>query len=198
MEEIVLLWISRYGYMGIFSLLMFGIIGVPVPDEALLAFSGYLVSRGQLGLVPTIAAAFLGSICGISISYWIGRSGGLFLIRRYGHRVHITPQRIERVTQWLDRFGRWGLIIGYFVPGVRHMTALVAGASQLKYPVFAIFAYSGGLLWAVTFITAGFFLEKEWLEKSAAIHRMILITFAAIAFILLVYYLLTRKSRKKT
>ena len=184
--------------MGIFSLLMFGIIGVPVPDEALLAFSGYLVSRGQLGLVPTIAAAFLGSICGISISYWIGRSGGLFLIRRYGHRVHITPQRIERVTQWLDRFGRWGLIIGYFVPGVRHMTALVAGASQLKYPVFAIFAYSGGLLWSVTFITAGFFLEKEWLEKSAAIHRMILITFAAIAFILLVYYLLTRKSRKKT
>jgi membrane protein DedA with SNARE-associated domain len=198
LEEIVLLWISRYGYMGIFSLLMFGIIGVPVPDEALLAFSGYLVSRGQLGLVPTIAAAFLGSICGISISYWIGRSGGLFLIRRYGHRVHITPQRIERVTQWLDRFGRWGLIIGYFVPGVRHMTALVAGASQLKYPVFAIFAYSGGLLWSVTFITAGFFLEKEWLEKSTAIHRMILITFAAIAFILLVYYLLTRKSRKKT
>jgi membrane protein DedA with SNARE-associated domain len=39
-------WISQYGYVGIFSLLMLGIIGVPVADEALLAFSGYLVFKG--------------------------------------------------------------------------------------------------------------------------------------------------------
>jgi membrane protein DedA with SNARE-associated domain len=98
----------------------------------------------------------------------------------------------------MDRFGRWGLIVGYFVPGVRHMTALAAGASQLRYSVFAIFAYSGGLLWSVTFIAAGFFLEKEWLEKSTAIRRIILIAFAAIASSLFVYYLSTRKSRRKT
>jgi membrane protein DedA with SNARE-associated domain len=198
LEEILLHWISQYGYIGIFSLLMLGIVGVPIPDETLLAFSGYLVFKGRLAMVPTIASAFLGSICGISISYWLGRSGGLFLIRRYGHRLHITPERMERVSQWLHHTGKWGLIVGYFIPGVRHLTALAAGASGLKYSVFAAFAYAGGLLWSTTFVAAGFFLEKGWLGSSSAIRRIVLITSAAIASILLVYYLAKRKSRRNT
>ena len=195
LEEMLLHWISQYGYMGIFSMLMFGVIGIPIPDEALLTFSGYLVFKGQLDMVPTIASAFLGSICGISISYWLGRCGGLFLIHRYGHATHLATKKLERVRQWLDHVGRWGLIIGYFIPGVRHLTALVAGASQLKY---SIFAYAGALLWSTTFIAAGFFLEKEWLETSVAIRRWMPILLAAIISILLVYYLSSRKVRKDT
>jgi membrane protein DedA with SNARE-associated domain len=190
-------WISRYGYIGIFSLLMFGIIGVPVPDETLLTFSGYLVCKGHLGMFPTIASAFLGSACGISVSYWIGRSGGLLLIRRFGQRAHITPEKVERVRQWLDRSGRWGLVIGYFIPGVRHFTAVVAGASRLKFSVFAVFAYTGALLWSSIFIVAGFFIEKGWLRTTAAIHRIVLIACAAIVLALLVYYLVIQKTRAK-
>ena len=186
-------WISQYGYTGIFFLLVLGIVGVPVPDETLLAFSGYLVSTGRLGFAPTIASAFLGSICGISISYWLGRRGGFFLISRYGYKVHITPERIERVRQWLDHSGRWGLVIGYFIPGVRHLTALVAGATRLKYPVFATFAYAGGLLWSTTSVGIGFFLGKEWLRTSGAIHRLAIIASVALGFLLLLYYLANRK-----
>ena len=198
MEQQLLHWVSQHRYLGIFSLLMLGIFGAPVPDETLLAFSGYLVFTGRLAMVPTVASAFFGSICGISISYLLGRSGGLFLIRRYGHRMHITPERIERVSQWLHHTGKWGLVIGYFIPGVRHLTAIAAGASRLRYPVFAVFAYSGGLLWSTTFVAAGFFIEKGWLGTSSAIHRIILITSAAIAALLLVYYISNRKTRKNT
>jgi len=196
LEEALLHWISQYGYIGIFVALMLGIIGVPVPDETILAFSGYLVFKGQLSIVPTVASAFFGSICGVSISYLIGRSGGLFLIRRYGHKVHITPKRIERTGQWLNRSGRWGLIIGYFIPGVRHLTAMVAGAGGLKYPVFAVFAYTGGLLWSTTSIAVGFFLEKGWHGTSAAIHRIILTSSVVIASILIAYYLAHPRTRK--
>lgn len=35
-------WITHYGYVAIFVLLMLGIVGLPVPDEALLTFVGYL------------------------------------------------------------------------------------------------------------------------------------------------------------
>ena len=41
--EIITQWISHYGYFGLFSLLMLGIVGLPVPDETLLTFAGYLV-----------------------------------------------------------------------------------------------------------------------------------------------------------
>ena len=41
-------WIAQYGYLAIFCLLMFGIVGLPVPDETLLTFTGYLVYKGTL------------------------------------------------------------------------------------------------------------------------------------------------------
>ena len=36
-------WISTYGYPAIFVLLVFGIVGLPVPDETLLTFTGITV-----------------------------------------------------------------------------------------------------------------------------------------------------------
>jgi membrane protein DedA with SNARE-associated domain len=148
-------------------------------------------------MIPTVASASLGSICGISIFYWPGRRGRLSVIRRYAHRVRISPEEIEKVSLWLNRSGRWGgVIIGYFVPGVRHLTALVAGAAQLKYADFATFAYVGALLWSIIFITGGFFLEKEWLGISVVVHRIAIVTCASIAYLVLLSYLLDKKSQK--
>ncbi len=196
MEGTLLQWICQYGYLGIFFLLMFGIIGLPIPDEVLLTFSGYLVFKGQLALAPTIASAFLGSVCGVSISYIIGRTGGSFLVSKYGRWFHVTQEKIDRVHEWLEHVGKWGLSIGYFIPGIRHLTALVAGTSRLRYPVFAAYAYTGGLLWSLTFILTGVFLGKKWLEISTSIHQWILIAIAVTACALLFYYLLQRKVHK--
>ncbi len=112
MDQTLLQWISHYGYAGIFFLLMFGIIGLPIPDETLLIFTGHLVFKGQLHIVPTIVSAFLGSVCGITVSYSIGHFGGYALILRYGHWIHITEENIARAREWLEHRGRWGLFIG--------------------------------------------------------------------------------------
>ena len=196
MEETLLQWISQYGYAGIFILLMLGIVGLPIPDETLMTFSGYLVFKGQLAPVPTVVAAFLGSICGVSISYILGRTGGSLLVSNYGHWFHITQDKIDRVKRWLEHTGRWGLFFGYFIPGIRHLTALVAGTSRLRYPVFAAFAYTGGFFWSSLFIAAGFFLGKNWLAVSTSLHRWILAALVVAGCALLVYYLRQRKVRR--
>ena len=56
--EAVAAWISQYGYIAIFFLLMLGIVGLPVPDEWLLVFSGYLIYDGTLDPFLTMCAAF--------------------------------------------------------------------------------------------------------------------------------------------
>jgi membrane protein DedA with SNARE-associated domain len=162
MQELAFQWISRHGYVGIFSLLVFGIVGLPVPDEWLLTFSGYLVFRGVLLFFPTFVAAFLGSACGITVSYTLGRILDTYVLIKYGHLFHLTPQRLERVHSWFEKRGRWTLLVGYFVPGVRHLTGYVAGASELRFVSFAIFAYTGAFCWAAIFITLGYFLGEEW------------------------------------
>ncbi len=197
MDEAVLQWISQYGYVAIVFLLMFGILGVPIPDEVLLAFSGYLVFKGELSIAPTIASGFLGSICGITLSYVLGRTGGHYLIRRYGRWVHVTQTKVDRVHDWLEHAGRWGIFFGYFIPGVRHLTALVAGTSRLRYAVFAAFAYTGALVWSTSFVTTGFFLGREWQKVSASIHRWALIAAVTAVCLFLVLYLWQEARKKK-
>ncbi len=162
--------LSQYGYLGLFGLLMFGIVGVPVPEETLLTVAGVLVYRGHLRLEPTLLAAFLGSACGITVSYGLGRGVGRVVTRRLGHLVRVTPEQIERVEAWFERVGHWGLLWGYFLPGIRHLTALVAGATKLRYRDFALFAYSGALIWSLTFISLGTLAGRHWERVYAEVH----------------------------
>lgn len=183
-------WIDLYGYAALFFGLVFGIVGLPVPDESLLALFGYLVFAGRFHFGLTYIIASAGSLTGITVSYWIGRAGGYRLIHRYGSRIHLTEERLQRVNGWFTRIGKWTLMIGYFVPGVRHFTALVAGASRLQYPVFALYAYTGGLLWSLTFISLGYFLGETWSENFHLGYRIPIAIGAVVLFagIALVFY----------
>lgn len=172
--EFIQHWIAQYGYSGIFVLLVLGIVGLPVPDETLLTLAGYLVFRGQLRTIPTILFALLGTICGISISYVLGHTTGYYVLDKYGPRVHVTPERVDRVHQWFKHLGGFTLTFGYYVPGVRHVTAYVAGASKLEYPVFAVFAYAGAAIWTGTFLALGYFLGERWPDVVAQMHRAVL------------------------
>jgi len=169
--EAIANWVSHYGYAAIFSLLVLGIVGLPIPDEWLLTFSGYLVFSDHLRAIPTLAAAMLGSMCGITVSYALGRSLGLFILHHYGRFFRITSEDIDKVHAWFERFGRWTLIFGYFVPGVRHFTAVIAGTSSLHPLSFAIFAYSGALIWSSTFIGIGYFFGDQWSRVLQQIQR---------------------------
>ncbi|HUI57192.1 MAG TPA: DedA family protein [Bryobacteraceae bacterium] len=177
MEQQVLAWITQYGYAAIFVLLVCGIVGLPVPDETLLTFAGYLVFKGHLVLPLAFAAALAGSLSGITVSYTLGRTFGIKLIRRYGRYVRITEEHVNKAHAWFVRVGHWGLTFGYFVPGVRHLTAYAAGMSAVEAPQFALFAYSGGFVWVAFFITLGYFLGERW----KAVEQNIEHYFAAVA-----------------
>jgi membrane protein DedA with SNARE-associated domain len=190
-------WIATYGYPAIFFLLMFGIVGLPVPDETLLTFSGYLIYSGRLSTMPAFVAAFSGSACGITLSYILGRTFGLALIHRYGKYIHLTEERINYVHNWFEKAGRWGLTFGYFIPGIRHFTAYAAGMSNLEPHVFALFAYSGAALWSSTFLALGYFLGERWESTSEKIHRYVLIATGVLVTLALLYLLVKKLRAKK-
>lgn len=189
----VLGWISTYGYVAITSLLALGIVGLPIPDETLLVFSGYLVHKGDLKLLPTFFAAFLGSMCGITISYVLGRTFGLALIHRYGKLLHLTDEHIQKVHDWFARIGHWSLTVGYYMPGIRHFTAIVAGTSRLEPATFALYAYSGGLLWVSSFIALGYYLGESWSRASEQVHRYLVVVTAVLITGALIYYWLSKR-----
>jgi membrane protein DedA with SNARE-associated domain len=199
MEQISHL-VGQYGYFAIFSLLMLGIVGLPVPDEWLMTFAGFLVYKQTLQPVPTVASAFLGSACGITVSYILGRTLGLYVIHRYGRYFHVTQKRLDLVHDWFGRFGTWTLLVGYFVPGVRHLTAVVAGTSGLATSRFGLFAYVGAGIWVGTFVSIGYFFGDKWNEVFGIIERNLKTAVWVAAVIALLYvaihlYLVRRSTR---
>lgn len=190
-------WIVRHGYGAIFLLLMLGIIGIPVPDETLLVFAGYLSSKGTLRLEPTVVTAFLGSACGISISYAIGRFLGLPVLVKLGPLLHLRPEHVDQAHRWVERWGKYSLLLAYFIPGYRHLAAFVVGASLLEPTVFARFAYTGALIWASCFVGLGYVAGEEWQHLIPVLHNSLRIAMLAGVAVLLagVGWLLLRRSR---
>lgn len=158
--EHLIAWISQYGYAGLYGLLAISILGPPVPDEILMTFAGFLSHMGKLKPSLTIFFAGLGSITGITVTYWIGR---LFHDRIWPRlERYAGASRVEKVLRWYHWNGGVLLTVGYFIPGVRHLTGYVAGMSGLGFRRFALFAYLGAFLWATTFISLGRVLGNSW------------------------------------
>lgn len=166
--------IARYGYLAVFGLLMLGIVGPLIPDETILVIAGILARQGRLDYVSVVAAGYAGSLCGITLSYLLGRQGLFLLMERVPFLRRQAGRHMPRVHAWFQRFGGWTLFFGYFVAGVRHFTALAAGTSRMKVPRFAIYAYTGGLVWVICFVSLGYFLGDQWERVARAVNHSVL------------------------
>lgn len=195
--EQVFQFVSHYGYAGLYLMLMLGIVGLPIPDETLLVFSGYLISKGTLHPGPALFAAVSGSATGITVSYVLGRTLGLGVIHRFGRYLHVTDEKLEAVHKWFDRAGHWALALGYFIAGVRHMTAILAGASKLSYKSFALFAYGGALVWASLFLSIGYFVGEKWQQIAEMMERYLLWVSLGLGVAAAVYLLIRYRRRQR-
>ena len=162
--EVISHWLLHYGSFSLFVLLVLGIIVLPIPEETLMVIAGVLMSQEKLAIHSTLFAVYLGSMCGITGSYLIGRTAGLYLIHKYGQWFGITDQKLQKIHDWFKHYGKWTLVVGYFIPGVRHFTGIIAGTSSLEFSHFAVFAYTGAILWVSTFLSIGYFFGGYWSE----------------------------------
>ncbi len=190
--------ISHHGYAALFGLLVLGIVGLPIPDEALLTFVGYVCFRGELHPLPAVVTAFLGTACDITISYGLGRALGLPALNKMGRLLHAQPHHIMRAQRSIQRWGAYALPVAYFLPGVRHLAALLAGTARVSLKHFAEFAYPGALVWCGTFIGIGYGLGAEWSRLSPPIHRaVVLVALTVVAGIVVALVLIRWHERRK-
>jgi membrane protein DedA with SNARE-associated domain len=186
-EHNLLTWLARYGAPLLYFAQVLGIIGLPIPDELLLTIAGALIAQGKLNPVSTPIAALAGCLTGITVSYLLGRLLGKTLLKRWFMRHEWA---VERAHNWLHRFGGWLLAFGYFIPGVRHLTAITAGSGRLEYRTFAAWAYPGGALWCSVFLGLGYFAGDRWHEVLDVAHEHSVLLGVIIVAVLGVFFLL--------
>jgi membrane protein DedA with SNARE-associated domain len=190
-------FLANYGYFAVFGLLMLGIVGPLIPDETILVLAGIAIHRGEMNPLITFAVALAGSLCGITLSYVLGRKGVIYALRHVPVLERHVGKYLPQVHKWFERFGKWTLFFGYFIAGIRHFTALVAGASELPPGPFALYAYSGAAVWVACFLTIGYYLGEGWENKAQSIDRIVFIIAVAIAIAALIWWRFRKRSGAK-
>jgi len=100
----------------------------------------------------------------MTFNYMIGRLGAHVLARLPA----VGCATLSRAQSWLKRWGKWLLVFGCFVPGLRHVTPLAAGSAQLGFRTFCAYGYAGAALWSTTFIAIGYYAGAghDWTHAS--------------------------------
>ncbi|OKP85464.1 hypothetical protein A3844_16155 [Paenibacillus helianthi] len=160
--EMVTEFISQFGYAAIVILLALGIVGLPIPDETLMVFVGYLASVHVLNYVLVILFSFIGSVAGMTISYTIGRKLGYSIIHKCGKWVGLTPKRYRKVKRWFAKYGVWTIFFSYFIPGVRHAAGYISGITTMPFKKYFLLCCIGAAVWTVLFVSIGFFVGQKF------------------------------------
>ena len=131
--------LDQYGYIVLFFSLMLELIIIPIPNEILMSYVGFLVFQGKMNFYLSILTGGLGGIIGVTISYWIGSKLGTPLFYKYGDKIHMGPKKIEQISRWNKKYGKRLLLFCFFIPGVRHITSIFSGITRVSFRYFAIF-----------------------------------------------------------
>ena len=152
--------IRTVGYIGVF-LAIFAetglFIGIVLPGDSLLFTAGFLASQDYFQIALLCTLVFAAPVLGDNTGYYIGHRLGKRLFTRPESRI-FKPEYPIKGQEFLNKHGGRAILLGKFMPIVRTMIPMVAGASQMEYRKFLRFNLLGGLVWAVGVTLAGYFL----------------------------------------
>ncbi|MER2058029.1 MAG: DedA family protein [Niallia sp.] len=151
-------FISQYGYIAIFALFALSGLGIPVPDEALLTFVGYLTSISMMNFLLADIICFIGALSAMIINYTLGKKIGKPFLLTHGKWLKLTPAKLERVEKWFDKYVPWTIIIANFIPDVRRLASYFSGVSGMNLSKYILFAAIGSFLWCLLFTIIGYYI----------------------------------------
>jgi len=154
--------ISHLGYAGLFAGMMGQAIGVPLPSELMLSFSGYLASSHVLEIVPVIIAGTAGDFAGAILAYLLGFYGGRPLLLRFGRIFFVHEREIERADRWFARYGSRAVLATKLLPGIRAFGSYPAGVTRMPAATFLLYTFLGSVIWCTLFSEIGYTLGRNW------------------------------------
>jgi membrane protein DedA with SNARE-associated domain len=148
--------LNHYGYLAVAGLVLIEDFGVPVPGETILILAAVYAGTGRLNILLVALLGFCGAVLGDNVGFAIGHFGGRRLVLRYGRYVFITPERLDRATDFFERHGGKVIIVARFIEGLRQANGIVAGITGMHWKRFLVFNAIGAALWVGVWTTLGY------------------------------------------
>jgi membrane protein DedA with SNARE-associated domain len=158
---------EHFIYAGLFLILFFSGLGLPIPEEITVLTGGLLINLGFAHFYPTFAAVFVGVLTGDMAMYSIGRRWGLGIITHRLLRRIFSEERLEKVRQFFRNHGSKTIFIARFISGFRAAAFLAAGTMGMKPGKFLFFDFLAALIAVPLFLCLGYFFGGHiaWLTN---------------------------------
>ncbi|MFF3574161.1 DedA family protein [Nocardia jiangxiensis] len=146
------------------------IIGLFLPGDSMLLTAGIVLASHETGGTQVWALAvgtMIAAIAGNQVGYVIGHRTGHRLVARRDGR-YINTRNLTRVTEMLHRHGFLAVLVARWIPWVRTLCPLVAGAAQMDHRRYTLASTIGAIIWApvlllIGFYAGGFLGKVSWL-----------------------------------
>jgi membrane-associated protein len=151
------------------------IIGLFLPGDSLLFTAGIVLAQADhswhawaLSVAATVVA-----VVGNQFGYKIGRHTGNALFTRRGSRV-LSAENLNRARDFLDRRGFWAIVLARWIPWVRTLAPLIAGAARMDARRYLIATSIGAVLWVPTLVLIGYYAaglvnDVPWVNEAMVI-----------------------------
>jgi membrane-associated protein len=104
-----------------------------------------------------VALAPVAAIAGNLVGYWIGRQAGPAVFNKPHSRL-FKQEYVERSHDFFEKYGARTIVLARFVPIVRTFATVMAGASRMRFAVYAAYSVLGGILWTASITLLGYYL----------------------------------------
>lgn len=196
-------FISDYGYLAIFILMLAESACIPVPSELTMLFAGALsagaVAGAHLNLVLVIAVGVAGNVAGSYLAWGIGAYGGRAAWHRWGRYILLRDDDIDRAERWFGRHGTKAVFFGRLLPVVRTFISLPAGLARMPAARFGIYTVLGCIPWTAALAWTGYLVGTNWGSVVSALHgpSYVLAALCVLLVIFAVVMLLRRRRRER-
>jgi membrane protein DedA with SNARE-associated domain len=154
--------IHVYGLVVVALVIGLESIGLPFPGETVLVLAAIFAgTKHDLNIFAVVVTAALAAFTGQLIGFVIGREFGYRLLLRFGPYLHITEGRIKLGEYLFLRYGSVIIFIARFVPVLRSIAGLLAGANRMPWAPFLLANVVGAFAWASVFGFAAYLLGHE-------------------------------------
>lgn len=151
------------------------IVGLFLPGDSMLITAGIVMAAHATGEAQVWAlsvGAMLAAIAGNQVGYVIGQRTGHHLVARKDGR-YINTRNLARVSELLQRHGFLAVLVARWIPWVRTLCPMVAGAAGMDHRKYTVASTIGAIIWAPVLLLVGYY-AGSWLQRVPWLMPMVI------------------------
>ncbi|OBF12992.1 VTT domain-containing protein [Mycobacterium sp. ACS4331] len=197
--------INLIGYFGTWALLGLllvvfiesGVLFPVLPGDSLLFVAGMLAAgtaaaategaeQANFQLWQLLVFIPIAAVAGSQVGYWIGRNVGTAMFKPENR--FLKQKYLDEAHAFFEQRGPFAIVIARFVPIVRTLAPITAGAARMNYGVFTIFNIVGAVVWGVGLTLLGYSLGQFEIIQKLLEPIFILIVLVSVAPMFIEWY----------